>query len=52
VSELPRQGAGQPWLTSMSYQADVELLRNDGVDDPALQLTNSADVRSRELVLA
>jgi monooxygenase len=51
VNQLPRQGAGQPWLTSMSYQSDGKLLRNDSVVHPALQLSASADVRRRELVL-
>ncbi|WP_155769562.1 flavin-containing monooxygenase [Mycobacterium asiaticum] len=52
VDLLPRQGAGRPWLTSMSYHSDVKLLRNDSVVDTALQLTNSADVRSRAVVPA
>ncbi|BDB41521.1 MULTISPECIES: flavin-containing monooxygenase [Mycobacterium] len=52
VDQLPRQGAGRPWLTSMSYHADVKLLRNDAVVDPALRLTNSASVRDAELVSA
>ncbi|MDT5068984.1 MAG: monooxygenase [Mycobacterium sp.] len=52
VHQLPRQGSGQPWLTSMSYDADVKLLRNGGVVDRALQLTASAAVRSRVSVPA
>ncbi|MDT5219460.1 MAG: monooxygenase [Mycobacterium sp.] len=52
VHTLPRQGSEQPWLTSMSYDADVKLLRNGGVVDPALQLTASAEVRSRVAVPA
>src|SRR6185437_5905228 len=52
ADQLPRQGAGQPWLTSMSYSGDVKLLRNDSVVHPALQLSASADVRRRELVPA
>lgn len=52
VDQLPRQGAGRPWMTSTSYHADVEMLRDDEVADPHLQLTNSADVTSREPVPA
>ncbi|MBX9640448.1 MAG: NAD(P)/FAD-dependent oxidoreductase [Mycobacteriaceae bacterium] len=52
VHQFPRQGAGQPWVTSMSYYTDVKSLRNDGVVDPALKLTSSADVRNREAVPA
>ncbi|OBI95772.1 flavin-containing monooxygenase [Mycobacterium asiaticum] len=52
VHELPRQGTDQPWLTSMSYHADVKLLRDNDVVDPALQLTASADIPSREAVPA
>ena len=44
VDQLPRQGAGQPWVTSMSYHSDVRLLRDDAVADPNLKLTCSADV--------
>ena len=43
VDQLPRQGAGQPWVTSMSYHSDVRLLRDDVVADPHLKLTSSAD---------
>jgi hypothetical protein len=32
-----------PWLTSMSYAADVKLLRADSVTDPELHLSRSAD---------
>ena len=44
VDQLPRQGAGQPWVTSMSYHSDVRLLRDDAVADPHLRLTSSAEV--------
>jgi monooxygenase len=43
VDQLPRQGDRMPWLTSMSYSTDVKLLRVDGVTDPELQLSRSAD---------
>ncbi|MDY6998781.1 MAG: NAD(P)/FAD-dependent oxidoreductase [Actinomycetota bacterium] len=36
VDQLPRQGAAEPWLTSMNFQADVKLLRADSVEDPHL----------------
>lgn len=52
VHQFPRQGADQPWRTSMSFYTDVKLLRNDGVVDPALKLSSSADVRSRQAVPA
>jgi monooxygenase len=44
VKHLPRQGTGQPWLTSMSYHTDVKLLRDDSVVDPNLKLTGSAGI--------
>ncbi|QLL05930.1 flavin-containing monooxygenase [Mycobacterium vicinigordonae] len=52
VDELPRQGARRPWLTSMSYHADVKLLRNDSVVDSALRLTASKAKSDVELVSA
>ena len=33
---LPKQGTRPPWTTSKSYAADVRLLRQGPVDDPAL----------------
>ena len=39
IGQLPRQGAGEPWMMSMSYHTDVKLLRNDSVVDPHLRLT-------------
>ncbi|MFD5023851.1 hypothetical protein [Streptomyces sp. NPDC058373] len=45
VDQLPRQGDRTPWLTSMSYHADVGLLRADGVDDPELCFARSAGGR-------
>ena len=38
VNQLPRQGAPQPWLMSMSYDTDVKLMRNNPVVDPNLRL--------------
>ncbi|WP_099023975.1 flavin-containing monooxygenase [Mycolicibacterium palauense] len=38
TDQLPRQGAGAPWLTSMGYHNDVRLLRSDSVADPCLKL--------------
>lgn len=43
ASRLPRQGAGRPWLTSMGYHDDVQLLRNGSVNDPQLKFTAAAD---------
>jgi cation diffusion facilitator CzcD-associated flavoprotein CzcO len=43
VDQLPRQGDRMPWLTSMSYSADVKLLRADSVTDPELHLSRCAD---------
>ncbi|MBS9533472.1 NAD(P)/FAD-dependent oxidoreductase [Mycobacterium sp. M1] len=37
VSHLPRQGATEPWLTSMSYHTDVKLMRNRPVVDSSLR---------------
>jgi len=34
---LPRQGADGPWLTSTSYNRDVEVLRDGPVTDPNLR---------------
>ncbi|MBB2946946.1 cation diffusion facilitator CzcD-associated flavoprotein CzcO [Actinoplanes lutulentus] len=45
VDQLPRQGDRMPWLTSMSYHADVKLLRADSVTDPELHFAHSADHR-------
>ena len=42
VDQLPRQGDRMPWLTSMSYAADVKLLRAGGVTDPELHLSRAA----------
>ncbi|UJW31974.1 NAD(P)/FAD-dependent oxidoreductase [Saccharothrix sp. AJ9571] len=42
VDRLPRQGDRMPWLTSMSYHADVKLLRADSVTDPELHLSRAA----------
>ncbi|SHN43404.1 flavin-containing monooxygenase [Cryptosporangium aurantiacum] len=40
LDQLPRQGLTAPWLMSMNYQADVKLLRNGPVTDPALRFTS------------
>ncbi|HEY0639127.1 MAG TPA: NAD(P)/FAD-dependent oxidoreductase [Pseudonocardiaceae bacterium] len=39
VDRLPRQGDAAPWLTSMSYQEDVRLLRHGPVADPCLRFS-------------
>jgi monooxygenase len=41
IDQLPKQGSGAPWLTSMGYTADVELLRNDSVIDPNLRFESA-----------
>jgi monooxygenase len=42
ISQLPRQGDRQPWLTSVNYASDVRLLRRRPVEDPDLQFSSSA----------
>ncbi len=39
IDHLPRQGAGEPWLMSMDYRADVKRLRTGSVIDPNLRFT-------------
>ena len=39
VADLPRQGESEPWVTSMSYHADVKLLRADAVEDNGLRFS-------------
>ena len=41
IAQLPRQGDRAPWLTSMSYAADVKLLRRLPVQDPELHFSRS-----------
>ncbi len=41
IHELPKQGAGAPWLMSMSYQADVKLMRDNSVADEHLRFASS-----------
>jgi cation diffusion facilitator CzcD-associated flavoprotein CzcO len=41
IDQLPRQGDRLPWLTSMSYDTDVRLLRADRVVDPELHFSAS-----------
>ncbi|QDQ96060.1 flavin-containing monooxygenase [Tomitella fengzijianii] len=44
VDELPQQGDRAPWLTSMSYWADVKLLRKSPVeDDENLRMSAAGD---------
>ena len=40
---LPRQGDHAPWLMSMRYQADLEMLREGPVDDPHLHFLPRAE---------
>jgi monooxygenase len=39
LSELPRQGAGFPWVMSMSYRDDVRHVRGGPVVDPQLRFS-------------
>jgi cation diffusion facilitator CzcD-associated flavoprotein CzcO len=39
LDQLPRQGDQAPWLTSMNYAGDVNLLRRLPVEDAQLQLS-------------
>ncbi|AXB47967.1 flavin-containing monooxygenase [Amycolatopsis albispora] len=41
VDQLPRQGDRMPWLTSMSYHADVKRLRVDSVADSELRFSRA-----------
>ncbi|MGE5452972.1 MAG: flavin-containing monooxygenase [Acidobacteriota bacterium] len=36
LPQLPRQGAGAPWLMSMDYLHDAQVLRQGPVEDPCL----------------
>jgi len=40
LDQLPRQGLTAPWLMSMNYHADVKVLRNGPVVDPALRFSS------------
>ena len=42
IDKLPRQGAAQPWLQSMNYDADVALLRKSPVADEHLRFATAA----------
>lgn len=44
VDQLPRQGERAPWLTSMSYFADVKLLRRLPVEDDELHFSRARAV--------
>jgi monooxygenase len=46
IGQLPRQGDRAPWLTSMSYTSDVQLLRRMPVEDPELRFSR-AEARER-----
>ena len=40
LDELPRQGAGAPWVQSMDYLADIRMLRRGPVTDPNLRFAH------------
>ncbi|MDV3124302.1 NAD(P)/FAD-dependent oxidoreductase [Mycobacterium sp. 21AC1] len=44
VDELPRQGVVEPWLMTMNYGYDAEMLRNGPVEDPNLRFRAPAAV--------
>ncbi|HET8695321.1 MAG TPA: NAD(P)/FAD-dependent oxidoreductase [Aquabacterium sp.] len=44
IHQLPRQGAGAPWMMSMDYLNDVEVLRRGSVEDPNLHFAKAAQV--------
>lgn len=49
VSQLPRQGATEPWLTSMSYHTDVKLMRNRPVVDSSLRFHTAQTMPAPEV---
>lgn len=46
VDELPRQGVAEPWLMTMNYTYDAQLLRNGPVDDPNLRFASGRCAQS------
>jgi hypothetical protein len=48
IDQLPRQGAGAPWLMSMDYQADVKVLRTGAVVDENLRFADSTAALIRD----
>lgn len=41
INHLPRQGAGAPWLMSMDYLHDAQVLREGPVEDPYLHFASA-----------
>ena len=39
LDDLPRQGPARPWVMSMDYFEDVQILKHDAVTDPELQFS-------------
>ncbi len=39
IKTLPRQGVGAPWLMSMDYRLDAQVLRDGPVEDPCLRFS-------------
>jgi hypothetical protein len=39
VAQFPRAGTSGPWTIDMAYENDVQRLRKDPIDDPALRFT-------------
>ncbi|MDR3658919.1 MAG: NAD(P)/FAD-dependent oxidoreductase [Mycobacterium sp.] len=48
---LPRQGVDGPWVMSMNYNLDREVLRNGAVTDPNLRFEGKKHNATRERVL-
>lgn len=42
IAAFPRAGTNEPWISEMAYESDVERLRNDPIDDPALMFGSGA----------
>jgi len=45
LHELPRQGAGYPWVMTFDYSSDERLLTRGAVIDPAMRLTPAPALR-------
>ncbi|TFE36510.1 NAD(P)/FAD-dependent oxidoreductase [Paraburkholderia dipogonis] len=43
MKDLPRQGLGAPWVISMDYYEDVDVLRHGPIEHPCLQFWRASD---------
>ena len=48
INQLPRQGAGAPWLMSMDYLHDAHVLREGPVEDPYLHFAAAGKPAARQ----